>query len=90
MHSMGWLSAGTQIPALRFRRLSELGFERHAFAVRQPGVDVLVPRDEAVRRLAAPHSRLRGELGFGNRTVHFAEQVHGDVIALVPEDEAES
>lgn len=90
MQSMGWKTAGTQIPALSFGRLSELGFERHAFAVRQPGVDVQVQRDEAVRRLAAPHLLLRDELGVGNRTVHFAEQVHGDVITVVHEDQRES
>ena len=90
MESTGWQMAGTHVPALGFHRLSELGFHRHAFAIRQPGVDVQVPRDEAVRRLLVPHSRLRDELGLGNRTVHFAEQVHGELIAVVPEDERES
>jgi copper oxidase (laccase) domain-containing protein len=90
MESTGWQMAGTHVPALGFHRLSELGFHRHAFAVRQPGVDVQVPRDEAVRRLLAPHSRLRDELGLGNHTVHFAEQVHGELIAVVPEDERKS
>ena len=47
MQSIAWETARTQIPALSFRRLSELGFEKHAFAVRQPGVEVRVPRDEA-------------------------------------------
>jgi copper oxidase (laccase) domain-containing protein len=90
MQSIVWETARTQIPALSFRRLSELGFEKHAFAVRQPGVEVRDPRDEALRRLSEPYSRLRDELGLGDRRVHFAEQVHGEVIAVVPENQRES
>lgn len=90
MQSIAWETSRTQIPALSFRRLSEMGFERHAFAVRQPGLDVRVPREEALRRLSEPHSLLRDELGLRHRPAHFAEQVHGDVIAVVTDDQRES
>ena len=85
MSSSGlWFEAGTAAPAVVCRKLAEIGFRRHAFAVRQPEVDVRVEREEAVARLAPCHGRLQSELGMAARSTHVAQQVHGDVVAVIP------
>jgi len=78
-----WLEAGTATPAVVCGKLAEIGFRSHAFAVRQPAVDVRVEREEALARLAPCHGRLQSELGMDARSTHFAQQVHGDVVAVV-------
>ena len=55
----------------------------HAFAVRQPEVDVAVERSEAVERLGPAHASLRAELGLGRHVFCVAEQVHGADVAVV-------
>ena len=77
------MDAGTSVPAVACAKLSEIGFSRHVFAVRQPGVDVLVEREKAVSRLAPFHAQLRAELGMARRTLHLAQQIHGDSVSVV-------
>ncbi len=67
-----------------------MGFRRHGFAVRQPAVDVRVERDEAVARLAPCHGQLRSELGMSAHAIHLAQQVHGDVVAVVSRGQYEA
>ncbi len=84
MSSSGlWLEAGTATPAVVCRRLAEIGFRNHAFAVRQPAVDVRVEREEALARLAPCHEQLQFELGMAARSAHFAQQVHSDAVAVI-------
>lgn len=91
MSSSGlWLDAGTSTPAVVCGKLAEIGFSRHAFALRQPAVDVRVEREEAVARLAPYHGRLQAELGMAARSTHFAQQVHGDVVAVIAKGRCEA
>jgi len=55
----------------------------HAFALRQPLLDVATEREEAMRRLVPAHTTLREELGLGERRFCTAEQVHGAGLAVV-------
>jgi len=70
------------VRAERFALLEGLGVV-HAFSLRQPGLDVAVPREEALLRLQPAHTQLREQLGFGGRLFCSAEQVHGAVVAVV-------
>jgi copper oxidase (laccase) domain-containing protein len=54
----------------------------HAFSGREPGIDVRVDRDEALRRLDESHRRLRAQLGLGERAFATARQVHGRAVAV--------
>ena len=91
MSSSGlWLKAGTATPAVVCGKLAEIGFRNHAFAVRQPAVNVRVEREEALARLAPCHGRLQSELGMAARNTHFAQQVHGDVVAVVARGQHET
>ncbi len=56
---------------------------RHAFAIRQAGIDTNLERVGALLRLAPAHAALRVALGFGGLTFCTAEQVHGAEVALV-------
>lgn len=55
----------------------------HAFAVRQPCVEVELERAEAVGRLGPAHAALRAELGLAGRAFCSAEQVHGAGVSVV-------
>ena len=55
----------------------------HGFLCVQAGVDVQVERAEAVARLMPGHLEAVRHLGFGEDSLRFAEQVHGDGMAVV-------
>jgi copper oxidase (laccase) domain-containing protein len=55
----------------------------HAFAVRQPGVEVELERAAAVERLGPAHAALREGLGLAGREFSSAEQVHGAGVSVV-------
>ena len=74
--SGSWSEAETCVRAERCGALDALGAP-HGFALRQPGIDVSVEREEAVARLAPAHVELRRELGFEGMRLCMAQQVHG-------------
>ncbi len=76
-----WRLGKTRVPALECSALNSLGMV-HAFAVRQPGIDVACDRAEALERLEPSHRALRESLGFGSRAFCTAEQVHGDRVSV--------
>ncbi len=55
----------------------------HAFTLRHPDIDVQVDREEALRRLTAWHNEVVQELEFSPANLATAEQVHGNVVAVV-------
>lgn len=65
-----------------FPILEGLGWLRHAFLVRIPGVDVNCERQEAIRRLRVAHELLKKDAGFEGLPLALAEQVHGDRVVL--------
>ena len=83
----GWASAGNVVPAEYCPAWGSPGVV-HAFAVRQPGVEVDLDRAEAVERLAPAHAALRSELGVARHGFCSAEQVHGAKVAVVSGPEA--
>ncbi len=66
-----------------FPALDEIGSIRAGFVQRIPGVDVHVPREEALSRLSDPHQACLAEAGVGEMTFATAGQVHGNRIARV-------
>ena len=66
-----------------FPSLSRIGFVRHGFVGRIPGIDVATDRASALKRLDANHRTLRAELDLAQASLATAEQVHGDRIAVV-------
>ena len=78
----GWVSAGSVVPAEHCPAWRSLGVV-HAFAVRQPGVEVELERAEAVGRLGPAHAALRAGLGLAEREFCSAEQVHGAGVSVV-------
>ncbi len=68
-----------------FPALCELGFVRHGFIRRIPGIDVATDRAAALARLEEVHRRLRSELGLGEMPFATAEQVHGSRVAVLAE-----
>ena len=81
-----WSAAGTVVPAEHCPAWGRLGVV-HAFAARQPGVEVTVERAAAVERLGPAHAALRAELGLAGRGFCSAEQVHGADVSMVTEPE---
>jgi polyphenol oxidase len=73
-------------PVERFPALDALENVLHSFVLRVPGLDVRMDRDVALRRLDAFHEIARRS--FGTRQVRFAEQVHGNSVAVVTIDSA--
>jgi len=61
---------------------------RHRFVLRHPNMDMQVDRAEALARLAPWHADHVTELGFTPEQLKTAEQVHGDVVAVVDRDSA--
>jgi copper oxidase (laccase) domain-containing protein len=59
---------------------------RHAFLTRIPGIDVVVDRTLALKRLEAEHDDARAALGFGTQRLIVAEQTHGNQIAVIDRD----
>lgn len=78
--SGSWYDARTCVRAERCSALDVLGVP-HGFALRQPGIDVAVEREEAVARLAPAHLELRRELSFEGLRLCMAQQVHGAGVA---------
>ncbi|HEY2711266.1 MAG TPA: polyphenol oxidase family protein [Chthoniobacterales bacterium] len=66
-----------------FPGLSRIGFVRHGFIGRIPGIDVATDRASALQRLDASHRSVRGELDLARAPLVTAQQVHGDQIAVV-------
>jgi len=81
MSSELWLSAGTQVPSEHVVAFASTGVA-HAFAIRQPGVEVDVEREEALARLEPRHAELRSELGLGGLLFCTGAQVHGAGVAV--------
>jgi len=71
------------MPVETFPALDEIGLIRAGFIQRIPGVDVRVPREEALSRLLPPHQACLAEAGVGEMTLATAGQVHGSRIARV-------
>lgn len=76
-----WSSASTEVPAEDSPAFAALGVV-HAFALRQPGIEVEVDKDESLERLRPTHEALRTQLGLAGRRLCTAEQVHGAEVAL--------
>lgn len=55
----------------------------HAFLCRDTTVDVTVPKNEAIRRLAPFYQREVERLGFSWAQLQTAEQTHGSALAIV-------
>ena len=66
-----------------FPALRSLSLVRHGFVGRIPGIDVATDRAAALDRLDVAHRAIRAELGCGAMPFATAEQVHGDVIAVI-------
>lgn len=77
-----WERGPSSVRAEAFSGLDSLGVV-HAFALRQPHLDLATEREKAMRRLIPAHAALREELGLGARRFCTAEQVHGAGIAVV-------
>ncbi len=67
-----------------FPALGALENVLHGFVLRVPGLDVRADREIALRRLEAFHEVARRS--FGARQFRFAEQVHGNSVAVVTAD----
>jgi copper oxidase (laccase) domain-containing protein len=73
----------------QFPALSQIGFLRHGFTGRIPGVYTAVEREEAIRRLEPAYNRARALVSSAanpdSRKTAFitAEQVHGAAVAVV-------
>lgn len=73
-------------PAVEFfPALRDLADVRHGFIGRIPGIDVATDRAQALARLDATHRALRADLGFVGGAFATAEQVHGNMIAVLDE-----
>jgi copper oxidase (laccase) domain-containing protein len=69
-----------------FPALDTLEDVLHGFVLRVPGLDVRTDREMALQRLEAFHQIARRS--FGDRQFRFAEQVHGNSVAVVTADSA--
>jgi polyphenol oxidase len=74
----------TNPPVERFPALDAVENVQHGFVLRVPGLDVQADRTIALGRLDAFHEVARRS--FGPRKVRLAEQVHGDLVAVVTSD----
>lgn len=63
--------------------LQETGIVRHAFIGRIPGINVATDRAQALVRLEDVHQTIRAELGFNTLPFASAEQVHGNLLAVI-------
>jgi copper oxidase (laccase) domain-containing protein len=73
-------------PVERFPALDALEDVLHGFVLRVPGIDVRADRAVALRSLDGFHETARRR--FGTRQVRYAEQVHGNSVAVVAADSA--
>ena len=71
-----WCEASTQVPAEFSPELLAAG-GINVFAIRQPGLNLVLEKAEALERLRPVHAALQVESGFGERRLCLAEQVHG-------------
>ena len=79
-------AAPARLPLTRFAALDALPV-RHGFVGRVPGVDVTADRAEALARLDGAHREARHALGVEKRAFATAEQMHGNVVAVLPAGE---
>ncbi len=75
--------AGLESALESFPALAEIGFVRHAFLGRIPGIEVATDRAAALARLDGAHRALRDRLGLAETTFATAEQVHGNKVAVI-------
>ncbi|HXX41189.1 MAG TPA: polyphenol oxidase family protein [Chthoniobacterales bacterium] len=75
-----------RLPIETFPALGAVGFCRHAFIERIPGIDVSEDKAEALRRLDAVHSEIRREIGMADWPLLTVEQVHGNKVAVIDGD----
>jgi hypothetical protein len=61
---------------------------RHAFSLREPGLDVRVEREAALKALDGAHLALRASVGVADRAFVTARQVHGRAVAAVTASDA--
>lgn len=66
-----------------FPALERVADVRHAFIGRIPGLDVATDRAEALSRLEEIHHTVREGMGLAGHIFATAEQVHGDVVAVI-------
>jgi polyphenol oxidase len=71
-------------PVERFPALDALGTVVHGFVLRVSGLDVRTDREVALERLESFHDAVRRS--FGVREIRLAEQVHGNLVAVVTAD----
>jgi polyphenol oxidase len=76
----------TDPPLERFPALEALGTVLHAFVLRVPGLDVRTDRETALQRLDAFHEIALQS--FGSRQFRIAQQVHGDLAAVITAESA--
>jgi copper oxidase (laccase) domain-containing protein len=76
-----WAEAPTSVPSEFCPALWDAGAV-HGFAIRQPGVKVVLERAEALAQLGPVHVRFQAELALGDRRLCLAEQVHGKGVAV--------
>ncbi len=76
-------SAATDPAVEFFPALRDLGFVRHGFIGRIPGINVATDRIAALARLDSAHRALRAQLVFGDGPSATAEQIHGNEIAVL-------
>jgi len=81
-------SAIIAAPVETFPALSGLGFLRHGFVGRVPGLDVRNDREVALARLEEFHRAARMQLGMADMHLVTAQQTHGRDIAVVDENTA--
>jgi len=65
-----------------FPSLTAVAGFSHAFTLRHPEIEVVVDREEALKRLWAWHHEIASDLGFGSGQVATAAQVHGNRVAV--------
>ncbi len=73
----------TSAPLETFAELEATGVVRHAFIQRVPGIEVRADRAEALRRLEKIHLQTIEEMGWADRRLIRAEQVHGHRVIRV-------
>jgi copper oxidase (laccase) domain-containing protein len=59
------------------------GLAAHGFVRRVPGIDVSLPKEEVLQRLAPHHDAAVEALGFSKDRLFTAQQVHGAGIAII-------
>jgi YfiH family protein len=71
-----------------FPALAAVSGFTHAFTLREPGLDVEIDRDAALRLLETSHTAARRQLGLAGHTFLTAKQVHGATVLRVTATDA--